>query len=189
MNVTLVTAPTELPLTMEELKSHLRVEDDEEDALISIINGAATDIAEEFTRRRFITQTWDLVLDYFPAFIRVPFPKLQSVTHVKYYDTQSALSTLDSSQYIVYTDDTPGRISTAQDVAWPSIASGRLDNVSVRFICGYGAATAVPKIIKQAIMLIAGDLFENRQNSNPNQMYNIPMTAEHLLWPHRDLRL
>lgn len=196
-NLALVTAPTEYPVTKEEAKAHLRYEDDEEDALVNTLIAAATDSAETFTRRRLVTQTWKLFLDdfprcqedyYFPGEIALPFPPLQSVTHVKYYNSDGALTTISSADYLVLPNDLPGRVTPIVGNSWPYDVQYRPDAVEVQYVCGYGAASAVPAAIKQAILLILGHLYENRQEVSPNQLYNIPLGAEYLMWPHRDFR-
>lgn len=196
-NLALVQAPTELPISKQDAKDHLRYEDDEEDSLVNSLIAAATDYAESFTRRRFITQTWKLLLDDFPrcqqdyAFpgeILLPYPPLQSVTHVKHYNGDGTLVTISSADYLVLANDLPGRVTPTTGNSWPYDVQYRPDAVEVQYVCGYGLQAAVPAAVKHAILLILGHLFENRQTVSPNQLHEIPLGAEHLLWPHRDFR-
>lgn len=52
---------------MSEAKAHLRVDHDDEDALISALIASARQYAESICRRVFVTQSWKLVLDAFPS--------------------------------------------------------------------------------------------------------------------------
>lgn len=145
MDKTLVTAPVYYPISLYEAKKHLRIESDDQDhdAEITALIAAATEEAEQFTRRRLITQTWKAFLDGFPKedFIILPFGKLQSVTHLKYTDSDGDETTWDSSNYIVNTDSDPGRITLAYGVSWPTVTLNTSNPIEVQFVCGYGAHT------------------------------------------------
>jgi len=84
MSLVLKTAPTVEPLSLLEVKDHLRLDPDDniEDALLNAFITAARQDCEAFQGRAYITQTWELWLDAFPgeAFIRLDKPPLQSRT-------------------------------------------------------------------------------------------------------------
>lgn len=197
-NLKLDTAATEYPITKEEAKTHLRFEDDEEDALIISLITAVTEHVELFLRRRLITQTWKLFLDDFPrcaapeawpGAIYLPYPPTQSVTWVKYYDTGGNLTTLSAgTDYLVLSDDTPARVVPAPDTIWPNTQLDRPDAVEIKFVCGYGARAAVPKGITQAMLILLTHWFENRQVALPVTLSHVPMGVENLLWAYRDFR-
>lgn len=63
----LVTGPAAEPISTADMKTWLRVDGSDEDTLISSLVKAARRAAENYTYRAFITQTWKLTLDYFPA--------------------------------------------------------------------------------------------------------------------------
>src|SRR5712692_3761461 len=67
MPLKLITPPTVEPIGLSEAKAHLRVDTADDDSFILAIISAARDYAEGFTRRRFLTQTWELALDHFPG--------------------------------------------------------------------------------------------------------------------------
>jgi hypothetical protein len=50
-----------------DAKLHLKVDTPDDDSLITALIVAARRYAETFTRRAFISQTWDLFLDHFPG--------------------------------------------------------------------------------------------------------------------------
>ncbi len=65
----LASPPATEPVTLADAKLHLRVEMamTDEDTLISSLITAARMLGEQITRRAFITQSWQTVLDSFPA--------------------------------------------------------------------------------------------------------------------------
>lgn len=133
---------------------------------------AARDRAELATQRSLLTQTWDLVLDDFPAdtYIEIPKPPLVSVTHLKYKDTAGTLQTWAASNYVVDAPAGPrcrrGRLSLARSVVWPS-TYGQAGDVTVRFICGNATAAAVPELLKSAIKIDVSALYANREGETP----------------------
>jgi uncharacterized phiE125 gp8 family phage protein len=180
MTAKLFTAPAELPVTLAQARQHLKVTVTAEDALILAAINAATEHAEDFTGRRFITQTWDLSLDAFPRSgpIMLPNAPLVSVTSVKYLDTAHVEQTLATSDYQVDTISQPGRIVVGVDTTWPQ-TSPKVNAVTVRFVCGYGLAGAVPFAIKAAILLL---IQQQEQRDGDTKLED---AAHALLYPHR----
>jgi uncharacterized phiE125 gp8 family phage protein len=66
----LVTPPVAAPVSLAEAKAHLRVDFDDEDALISGLIDAATQHLDGWSGvlgRALMPQTWEMSLDRFPA--------------------------------------------------------------------------------------------------------------------------
>ena len=167
MALSLVTAPADEPLSREEAKEHLRVSVTDEDALIDGLIIAARERAEQETHRALITQTWDATGRCFPGIFRLPKPPLQSVTYLKYFDTANAEQTLDATTFYKVSAPAgpqaePGRISLRYGQVWPSVYAEE-DVVTVRFVAGYGDAEDVPQLIKQAMLLMLGHWYANRE--------------------------
>jgi uncharacterized phiE125 gp8 family phage protein len=192
LKTNLVTDSTVEPVSVSEVKNHLRVTDNSEDALIAGLITSARKIVEQFTRRTLINQTWRLYLDQFPyrSTIELPFPPLATVTHIKYYDQDGALQTLPTSEYQTDNRSTPGLIVLTENGAWPLTEGDKVNAVEIEFIAGYGAtAAAVPSPIRLAITHLVSHWFENREPFSSGQMYQVPSTFEMILMPYRFLRL
>lgn len=99
--------------------------------------------------------------------ISVPYPPLQSVDAITYYDATGALQTLDPAQYLIDDVQEPARIVPAPGVTWPS-TQRRINAVTVLFTCGYGEADDVeseaPGII-QWILLRVCSYYEHREEA------------------------
>lgn len=195
----LKTAPEEEPVSLAEMKNHLRVDSDItiDDTLISSLITAAREYVESLTARAVITQEWLMHLNQFPAqdYIVLPFGCLQSVTSIKTKDKDGVETTLTAAtQYLVDTsDDTAGRVVLPYSVSWPSLISVYPYNpITIDFTCGYDPdgdlAQPVPESIKAAIKLLVGDMYENRE-SQVIGMGTISIienkTAVNLLTPYR----
>jgi uncharacterized phiE125 gp8 family phage protein len=151
----LVTAPAQEPLSLDDAKLHSSVTQDDENLLIAAYITAARKACEGFLNRALFTQTWKLQLSAFADVVWLPMAApLQSVTSVVYYDTAGTQTTLSSSNYIVDTTTTPGRIVRAVDVTWPSIQSDRLTGrVVITYVAGWSSVDDIPENLKQGIRL------------------------------------
>ncbi|MDZ7809198.1 MAG: phage head-tail connector protein [Arhodomonas sp.] len=157
------TAPAIEPVTLDQAKTHLRVDGTDQDTEITSLIAMARQRVEQETERALITQEWELTLDYWPGVIEVPLPPLQSVQSIQYLDTAGTLQTLDASLYRVDTARQPGRITPAYGQSWPSVRDVT-GTITVAFTAGYGDdATDVPGPIRQAMLLLIGTADCNRE--------------------------
>lgn len=176
INYYLLTPATVEPVTLAELKVHLRLDltDTSEDAMLGVLIGAARQQAEEYTRRSFLTQTWRMTMDTFPIgvdplvdVIRFPRGPVQSVTSVKYIDINGVTQTWDTANYFVDLHAVPPFLTVQWAVIWP-ITRGyyQRNAVTIDYVTGFGDAPAdVPAPIRQALLLICGDLYQNKEAS------------------------
>lgn len=176
----LKTAATADPVSVVEAKAHLRVTDTADDNYIGTLIAAATQWAQTVTGRQLVTATWFWHGDGFPSQIVLPYPPLQSVTEITYYDSANALQVLSEDAYEVSTAYEPAVIQPVSGQAWPSTYS-RQDAVRVEYVAGYGPAAAVPAGIKQAILLLVGHWYENREEVVAGVMGTLPVAADALL--------
>ena len=195
--------PITEPVTLEEMRLHLgitRADDTSRDFIISNRITSARQWAEDYTNRSFITQTYGAYDDDFPgvpkftvAGITAPVNreirlrvKLQSITSIKYLDSNGFLQTLSPTKYLV--DSVQGRVVPSYGNDWPAVRS-QPNAVEIEYLCGYGDATAVPEAIKDAIRFTIGQ-WEVFQSSMEGIMrpFTIPNAAKQLLDNYIDLR-
>lgn len=182
-------------LTLADAKQHLRVDFEDDDAVIgSYIATAIQNIdgRDGWLGRAIGEQTWELRL---PAFdgneIKIPLPPLIGVESVKYYDANDALQTLSTDDYEIVGIGGFGkaRVVLKSGKRWPPIAK-RAENVVVRFRAGYvigdPAAPNVPAPILTAIKRQVAAMYENREAVVVNAtVAKLPGGVEALLAPLR----
>jgi len=195
--LTLVTAPTIEPVTLDEAQAHLRLDQNVDDVLVETLIQAAREIAEAHTRRAIMLQTWDWKLDGFPACEPWELPKapLLSVTSISYVDANGTTQTWSSSNYTVLAPAgarcLPGTVSLGYGVTYP-VPRSQPNAVTVRYTCGYSssataatARAAVPAAIKAAMLLTIGELYARRENAVVGTIINeVPLSAARLLAPY-----
>jgi uncharacterized phiE125 gp8 family phage protein len=185
--LTLITPPIEPPVSLAEAKAHLRVDHDEEDALILMLVNAATQHLDGWhgsLRQALVAQGWRLTLDEFPSTgIYIPLGPLLSVEALRYDDADGFEQTIAAEDYTVDLASPDGWIVLNTGSAWPATLDA-INAVRIDFTAGYGPPAAVPQVLKAAVLLIVGDLYEYREGKvNSNIIIN--PTVESLISLHR----
>jgi hypothetical protein len=190
--LTLVTPAGSEPVTLAEAKLFGKIDVTDDDALITDLIAGARKALEERWDWSFVTQTWDYFLDTFPweswafppgggdpllrpmqgiqlvggAPILLPRQPIQSVTSVKYTDYLGVQSTVSSGDYTAdVTNNRQPRIVPNIGKSWPVVTLQVLNAVVVRFVSGYGAASAVPEQAKLTIKKLVNYWYYNRENA------------------------
>lgn len=187
MALTLVTAPAVEPITLDDAKRHLRVDESDEDGHILALISAARAYAENFTRRALITQTWDATFDGFPRVFSIERPPLQSVTAASFtYDLNGTMTQVPTAVYTVDTDSEPARVYESYGQSWPTPRIIQ-NAVRMRFVAGYGDSPEdVPEPIRHAIRLMVSHMHEHREPVVAGvSLASVPMSIEYLLMPYQ----
>lgn len=165
MALKLITAPTALPVSLEEAKAHLRIDHADEDTLLLALIETATAGAEHETGRALMAQTLEIALDAFPAAIEMTRTPVQSITSITYANSEGAQTVLSNVFYALDAADEFGwaYVVPAYDGAWPETRD-EINAVKVRYVAGYASAAEVPAAIKSWILLQVGALYENRES-------------------------
>ena len=181
-----LTEPATEPLSYSDVKAYLRLNDNSEEAFVTSLITVARQIVEGQIWRPLISQTWAMQFDYSEIgtnIYNINKAPLLSVTDVKYYDEDDTLQTLAASQYEVDIYGSPARFRL---INLPKLKD-RMNALQLNFTCGYTNAAAVPSPIKQAMYLIIGHLYENRQDVvTGTQVHQIPDSSKYLLEPYRN---
>lgn len=189
MSLELKTAPSVEPISLTEAKNHLRVDISSDNTLINSLIKAVRQFTESYLNKCLISQSWYQYHDFnFPNYIELLKNPVQSITEITYTDGAGATQILDTSVYSFDKNRKPATIFRAYSKVWPTT---RLDNnvVRIEFVAGFGdAGSSVPEPIRQAMLLLIGHLYENREDVSPLNMIKVPMGYEALLSPYRLVR-
>lgn len=179
---TTVTTPAAItPITLSMAKTFLRVDHSADDDLITLYIQAATEAAQKYTGRYFITTTLTVKMDRFTDIdktlllgagkftghkgslinagdaIYLPFPPIQVINSIKTYSPSNTESTLTVSAYRLDTEY--GRVYLNDGYTWPTDLRD-YQAVSIEFDCGYGDdAEDVPAPIRQSILQHVNQLY------------------------------
>lgn len=187
-NTRLITAPDMEPVSTSDAKAHLNVDFDDDDVLISAISQGARAHLEEKLGRALITQTWQLWLDRWPAgdTIRLPRPRLQSVSSITYYDTDDAVTTFATTNYDVDTIAEPGRVVLKYAKTWPQTTLRPSKAISIEYVAGYGDdGSDVPGDLISYLKLLIGTMYAHRETEVTGTITTKMKFADHLWTPHQ----
>lgn len=157
------TAPTEEPVSLEDVASHCRIDVADEGAFLGSLIKAAREMVETDARLALMSQTLALRLDCFPSWeIELRAHPVVAISSVVYLSTANVSTTMDSSDYRVDIYSKPSILTPAYGETWP--ATYPVTNaVTITFTAGYTSQTAVPELAKRAIYLLVGDWYRNRE--------------------------
>lgn len=175
------TAPTAEPVSLQEVKEYMRVENSTDERVLRPFIETARRFAEEYLCRALMQQTFTLTVDayddvndslwegtrtgpylnYYKNHITLPRPPVQSVTSVSTFDDADTQTTMAASKYYVDTSREPGRVVLRQGENFPTAL--RVANaIQVVYVAGYTSAYAIPEPIRMGIMQHIAFLYEHR---------------------------
>ena len=176
-----ITPASTYPVSLTEAKSHLKVDTTADDTYIESIIKAATQLSEEYTNRFFIDTVIEQYASSFAELETLFKSKVSVISFVKYYDSNNTLQTLSDTIYDAQVRYEPAQIQLADGQSYPAFTK-RNDAVEVKYTVGYGAASDVPEIIKQAILLTIGNFYANRESVIVGRMVSeLPQNSKWLL--------
>jgi uncharacterized phiE125 gp8 family phage protein len=202
MKTVVVTSATGEPITLEDVKSQLRLElgQTNEDEFLEGLITAARQHVENITGRKLMPQTWTVYYDAWPSgkdnydTIEIPYPPLRSIpsTGLVYTDSTSGSTTLSSTAWAADTVSEPGRLVLDYNDDWPTVTLHNNNPIAIEFNCGYSTAATIPGTIKQAVKMLIGHYYENRESvtGTPSGMKieETPWAVKTLLAPYREYR-
>jgi len=191
----IATAATVEPVSLAELRAHLREPDHAEDEYLASLLSAAVAWCEAYTWSKFCNQTISEYYDGFTSPLPLwysPVPGTYvdgdgetqvSITSVTYTDTAGDTQTLSTDYYEHGLVDGKGVCRLKYNQSWPSTRS-HADVVTATYVTGYGVAADVPVPIQHAIKLAAAHLFNHREDAIEVSLHCIPMGVKAMLTPY-----
>jgi uncharacterized phiE125 gp8 family phage protein len=185
----LKTAPADLPVTLEQVKQYLSMDEDNNDfnsILIRFITGAVRRI-EDYTNIKMITQDWyqyhydwPLIEDY----IELRLNPVQSITAINYkLSGASGYTEWSSSEYELDESAEPARLWVKDEYSWPAEALSDIKPIQIDFKVGYGdEGDDCDPELAVAVMQIVEHWFENRGVIVTGTIVaNIPLSAQSIM--------
>jgi uncharacterized phiE125 gp8 family phage protein len=187
MPLILTTPPAAEPVSLAEAKTHLRVTHADDDAYIARLIVAARRAVEQATSLRLVTQGWSLFADRWPDCPALPLQlaPVTAIGDIITYGVDDTPGALDPAHYYLDHVSRPAR-AVLRDGRTPPRGGRPVNAIEVRFTAGFGAASAVPEDLRQAILLAVAHWFDHRGDGEGGAL---PLAALDLLATHRNVRL
>ena len=206
----LIVPPADLPVTIDEAKLHLRVEDGYEDALITGLLQAAVSHLDGWTGvlgRCLVEQTWRIDFDTFSRCMRIPLWPIIEIEAITWRNEAGQVATIADNNYALRTDERGAYVYWDKAFSFPS---GLYESaaVSVTVKAGYPttpavpadpdaeppieaapATSTVPAALKVAILLLVGTWFDNREATVSGSVSELPFAVNALIAPFRRISI
>jgi len=187
MNLQLLTPPAVTPVSLDEAKAHLNVDDADDDALITALINAATDHLDGVAGilgRALVTQIWVLKLGSWSDLV-LPLSPVGSINEIRYVDGDGNQQTWASTDYALVKHRSRWEVCLQPGKSFPGLGDV-LEPIEVEFVAGYGDAAAVPAALKAAIKLHVGTLYEHRETVITGTIIQeVPHAYDALIAPYR----
>lgn len=210
---TVTEPPAKLPVSLATVKQYLKVTSTADDDLITIFIGTATSYAEGFTRRDFITRTYETFRDFFSDSVSEGYytfggnpvlgatgindsgnigfelrrSALISVDQIQYLSA-GVLTTVDSTTYYNTFETDYSEVLTEQGSNWPDDADRRLQAITITFKAGFGDDdTDMPAWVTEGILQHVANMYANRGDCACGDATGslLPLTAKALYLQNR----
>jgi len=174
--------PLAEPVTLAELKAHLRIDATDEDDLLAGLIRVARAHLENVTGTALISQGFRLALDDWPkgGVIQLMRAPVQTIDAILVYDADGVAQAQDLSGLLLDGSARPARLVIRERLR-PGQA---INGIEIEFTAGFGAGTDVPPELKRAILMHAAYLYEFRGAVTPDmQPAAVPPGYERLIAP------
>lgn len=177
----LITPPGAEPIDLTSLKNQLRIDHDNDDALLLALQATARTYIERRLDLAVMSQTWRVILPPGQRCIRLRPTPVQTIVQV-YYSVEDVIVYLSSQDWELE----PVHKSSVEILAnMPSEA----ESVSVEFLSGYQSLEDVPADIVRAVSLLTAHYYEEREVFRNERYIPVPYGVDALLQPYRRVSL
>ncbi len=177
----ITTEPSQEPVTLQEVKEYLRVEDSTDERNLRPLIETARRFAEQHLGRTLVATTFTQFYDafdemedplfegmrtgpyinYYKNYLVLATAPITSVTHIKTHNDADVSTTMSTSKYYVDNAREPSRIVLRKGESFPT--SLRVANaIEVQFVAGYQSIYSIPEPIRMGILQHIAHLYEHR---------------------------
>ncbi len=189
MAMVLITAPASLPVSLATAKGFMKIENTDDDQLISDLIDQAVSHIQNITGLKLITQSWRLFFDDLPAakILELPLAPIISALEIRIFDDQGVSQIVPTADYQLDIYSRPARLWINSLLC----AGQNLNGLEVDVQVGYGLTSVdVPGDIIRAIMITVAHWYEFRGAVRPaDQPLSNPAGLNGLLAPYLKAKL
>ena len=183
-----VSQPTSEPVTLAEAQLHLRLDTagsppaHPDDALVQAFISASRESAESYTGVTIAACEYEAQGTPTNEKLSLQTHPVNSVSSVTYQDGDGVTQTVDAADYYVDNFAKPAVLVFKKNTP--------VQDVTVRFTAGFTDGQSpnpypTPSAVKAAILLMLGNLYENRETVSAIESFERPQSATYLLTPYR----
>jgi len=147
------------PITYAQAKSFLRLNSDTDQTNVEFLIDAATSYAENLCNRLFISRQITAAANKFDTVIYLFGSNVSSLS-AAYYSVDNVLTSA-GDLFFIDNSHVCARAVAIKDVTFPEVYD-RPGSIVLTYTTGMGSIASVPAAIKQALLFLVSDMYENR---------------------------
>ena len=184
-DLSLIDNPATKVVSVDDIKAHLRIDTSDENDLLGVYIDAATEMAEHYCNRHFITHEYRLYFNDVISSASLIYPDCVlknnvNQTCVNWIDVNGAAQGNNEAYIDSYSN--PSLVYLSSNFISPTLKDNFANLFWYEFKTGFGdTATDTPEAIKQAIKLIVADMYYFRED----RKRAFPMASQILLQPYK----
>jgi uncharacterized phiE125 gp8 family phage protein len=189
MTRTCIQPPEALPVTLDQIRAHLRIDGEAQDSYLLELAEAATALVEAESGKLMITQSWRVFLDEWPesAVVELPLAPVRAVSAFTVYGQDDSPLAVAPESWHADLISEPARLAGLASI----YSFRKINGFEIDLLCGYGdTATEVPDQLIRAVLLAVAHWFEFA--GAPQDVARrgvLPSGFDRLLAPYRMARL
>lgn len=168
--------PTTHPVSLDEVKAHLRIVRTDEDQYLSSLIGAATAMIDgpNGIGVAMMPQTYELSLSAFSDDFAIPIYPVRTVDKIEWEDADGVVQSSTAFRY----DKRANPCRVYHDLR----INARDGSIVVTFTAGFAN---LPADLRHAVLMIVGHLYENAEATTEKKLEAVPMAVETILSRYR----
>lgn len=187
----ITTPPANLPITLDDMKTYLKISGAAEDSILTLFIEAARDFGQKYTGRTFINTGFTTFRDDFGDDFTLRRSKLQSITSFDYL-LGGVSTAVDPTTYGVTDESAYSSIYLTEGASFPCDQDNIPEAVTIVFVAGYGENPSdIPAGLRLAIMAHVAYMYSNRGDCGGGDCSgsNLPTSVSNLYNEYRILTI
>lgn len=184
-----IAPPLVRPITLAQIKQHLRIDSNAEDEILTTYCDAATNYIEAYLSRFLINRTVRQYVDSMPDNYEIVLEAdpVSAIHSVQFYDAQGNPEEVNVTSYRFCQYKNPPIISF--DIQLP--ATAHCNGIEIDMVAGFGESGAdLPQNIIRALLILIAHWYEYRGTNASGEMFGaIPDGIDKLLASSRRVYL
>src|SRR3989304_4117515 len=202
MRTSVITQSTYDSVSLNEIKSHLRINYGvtREDDFFIANRSVAINYVENYLNRKLTKQTVKYYLDDFPDrdYVELPYPPVIKIpsSGLRYTNSTGQIKTFSSTKWTQDVISEPGRLVLNYGEDWPNDTLANNSPISIEYRCGYGSSNLgsfgssnvrLPAALRHAILMSIGAWYESREEyaQTTYEFKKMPIGAANLMYSYR----
>lgn len=167
MNLVRTAFPTTWVVDLPAVQAHVRSTETADNPYLTKLIARAQCTIEDRYGIAFTVSTFRLTLDEFPTAmggrILIPRPPIKTLSEVKYIGSDGVEVTMTAADYQLDADASPARLYPPVSESWPTTQADVPAAVKITFDAGVEDPSTLDPRIEQAILVLIGYWYENRE--------------------------